>query len=172
VTLALAAAAISAITIRTALTVADTAPVRRGKIEALASVIRRQTKDGDLVAFISTAVPPTYPALLYSGRKPGTRYLNAFAIAFFYEGVGSNGRPVYRSPAEQPPEERQFLRELGEDVTAKRPALIFIDQGKCQGCVEGFSIDEYLAQAGWKQNALRSYTKHGTWREYAIYRRR
>ncbi len=125
------------------------------------------------VAFISTSVWPAYPSLIYADRLPGTRYLCAFPVAFFYEGTPSGrGEEMYRTAARQPAEERRFLEELGEDLVRYQPAVVYVSTGPCQACPGGFEIAEYLTHVGWQARFLAGYEQVEQVGRYAVYVRK
>ncbi len=137
-------------------------------------VIEQQVAPDEKVAFISTSVSPAYPTLIYAKRLPGTRFLDAFPIAFLYKGArpGKDGGPPYRSPSEATPEERKFLNDLGSGVLKYRPKLVFIEAtAKCQACPKGFRVEEYLAAAGWLQRFMNDYRLTGSLHGFAVYAR-
>jgi hypothetical protein len=141
-------------------------------INDFVSVIEQQVTSDEKVAFISTSVLPAYPTLMYAKRLPGTRFLQAFPIAYLYKGVrsGKDGSPPYRSPSEATPEERRFLDELGSDILKHRPKLVFIDSAdKCLACPKGFRVEEYLAAAGWLQSFMNKYRLTGSLHGFAVY---
>ncbi|MGO9567906.1 MAG: hypothetical protein ACLP5H_10225 [Desulfomonilaceae bacterium] len=135
-------------------------------------VIKQQVAPDEKVAFISTSVSPAYPSLIYAKRLPGTRFLQAFPIAYLYKGVrpGKDGSPPYRSPSEATPEERRFLNELGSDILKQRPKLVFIEAAdKCQACPRGFRVEEYLTAAGWLQSFMKNYRMTGSLHGFSVY---
>lgn len=135
-------------------------------------VIEQQAAPDEKVAFISTSVSPAYPTLIYAKRLPGTRYLQAFPIAYLYKGARPriDGSPPYRAPSEEPPEEQRFLTELGSDIIRRRPKLVFIDaSANCQACPKGFRVEEYLTAVGWLQKFMKSYRWTGTLHGFAMY---
>jgi hypothetical protein len=135
-------------------------------------VIKQQVAPDETVAFISTSVPPAYPTLIYAKRLPGTRFLQAFPIAYLYKGMSpdKDGSPPYRSPSEATPEERRFLNELGSDILKHRPKLVFIDaKNNCQACPKNFRVEEYLATAGWLQSFMNSYRLTGSLHGFSVY---
>jgi hypothetical protein len=141
-------------------------------INDFVSVIEKHTAPDEKVAFISTSVSPAYPTLIYANRLPGTRFLQAFPIAYLYKGVHprADGSPPYRTPSEATPEERRFLKELGSDILKHRPKLVFIDSTEpCQACPKGFQVTEYLAAAGWVQDFMSNYTLTGYLHGFAMY---
>ena len=126
-------------------------------------------KRGDVLA---PSVLPAYPTLIYAKRLPGTRFLQAFPIAYLYKGVrsGEDGSPPYRSLSEATPEERRFLNELGSDILKHRPKLVFIDaMADCQACPKNFRVEEYLAAAGWLQSFMNKYELTGFLHGFAVY---
>ena len=127
---------------------------------ALRNVIEQRTKPGDRVLFVATSVRPAYPMLLQMDRKPGSRYLCSFPIAFFYGncGVSAKGDPPYRLPPDAPPEEQRFLAELAADVDRLRPRLVIIpDFPGGMGLPGDFNHFDYLSHSGWIERALEHY---------------
>jgi hypothetical protein len=137
-------------------------------------LIDQKVPPDEKVAFISTSVTPAYPTLIYAKRLPGTRFLQAFPIAYLYKGVSprSDGSPPYRSPSEATPEERRFLKELGSDILNRRPKLVFIDNGEhCQACPKGFQVEGYLEHAGWLKRFMKDYRRTESLHDFAVYTR-
>jgi hypothetical protein len=127
---------------------------------ALQRILQRRSQPGDRVLILATSVRPAYPMLLRLGRKQGSRYGCAMHLALLYAGAAppGDGRPIYRRGDEAPAEERQFLRELGDDVAQLQPRLVIInDQPGWQGLPDGFNVHEYLVYTGWTKDALRPY---------------
>ncbi len=142
------------------------------QIDDLVRFIQQQAAPNERVTFISTSVFPAYPTLIYAKRLSGTRFLNAFPIAFLYKGAQprGDGTPPYHSPSQVTSEERRFLDELGSDTLKNRPKLVFIESGHdCQACPKGFRIDKYLAAEGWLQMYLKNYTFMRTLHGFAVY---
>jgi hypothetical protein len=127
---------------------------------ALAKVVAAQTDSHDKVLVVSTSVK-AYPVLLTLDRRPGSRYLWSFPIALFYRDAPrtSATRPFpYHDPTEKSPEEKLFLQETREDIAARRPELILIqnDDGP-RGCPPTFNVHEYLEKAGVIRFILEAY---------------
>jgi hypothetical protein len=135
-------------------------------------VIEQEVAQDEKVALISTSVSEAYPALIYTKRLSGTRFLCAFPILMLYKGVlpRRDGTFPYRSAAEATPEELRFLNELGSDILKHRPKLVFIDStDNCQACPRGFRVEEYLATAGWLQRFMNKYRLTGYLHGFAVY---
>ena len=157
----LAAAGIGIMLASAALTVVGQVNGRREwqRVRPTVETIEANSQRDEPVAFVSTDVRDAYPALIYSGRPAGTRYLQAFPIAMFYEGAHAtpgHGFP-YRRPGERSAEEDRFLSELGEDVRTRRPALVFVGRVQSQGCPPRFTVQEYLHQTGWFDRYMEDY---------------
>jgi hypothetical protein len=135
-------------------------------------LIEQHVAPDEKVAFISTSVSPAYPAMIYTKRLPGTRFLCAFPIVMLYKGVlpRADGTFPYRSPSEATSEEQGFLNELGNDILRHRPKLVFIDASdNCQACPKGFRIERYLADVGWLQRFMKNYRETILMHGYAVY---
>jgi len=137
--------------------------------------IEARTEPGDAVLFVSTSAPPAFPLLVQTGRRPGSRYLISFPIPMFYDGAtpGAAGAPRYHRLADASPEERQFLRELAEDISTLRPVAILIDaQPGCQACPPQFSVLDYLEYSGALAGAMGDYREVAKLSTFVVYARR
>ena len=127
---------------------------------ALRQVVENRTQPDDRVLVVATSVYPAYPMLLQTGRRAGSRYAWSFPIALYYADAkpAAADRPIYRRRQEAPAEERQFLRELDDDVHRLNPQLIIVldDQG-WSGLPAGFNVFDYLVYSGWTEDALAGY---------------
>ncbi|MCD4706625.1 MAG: hypothetical protein K8S62_02685 [Candidatus Sabulitectum sp.] len=142
-------------------------------MEEFLKIIEIYSDPGERISFISTSVYPKYPTLVYADRLPGTRFMSAFPIALIYSDaeISNSGDFCYRSPPDMADEEMQFLTELGTDIRAHRPALVFVDaQVPCQACPAGFSIYDYLCDSGWLNEYLNDYRFLLTCRGFRTYR--
>ncbi len=126
----------------------------------LVKVISNYSREGDPILVITTDVATAYPLLLQMNRKPGTRYLPAFALAMFYyqDKINADGEFPYHAGGTASADEIRFLDELAEDVAKGKPPLIFITDGNDTGCPKGFSIMQYLAKMGFIEKAMKDYT--------------
>jgi len=142
-------------------------------MEEFLKVIETYSNPGERVSFISTSVYPKYPTLVYADRLPGTRFMSAFPIALIYSDVEASDSMDfnYRSFSDMAGEELQFLTELGEDIQANRPALVFIDaETGLQACPAGFVTYDYLAGSGWLEKYMTDYRFLLTCRGFRAYR--
>ena len=140
----------------TGLTVQTPVTVRNETVE----VVSKHTVRGDPILFISTSPDDAFPLMLMLNRRPGSRYLWQFPIAMFYAGVHGEGDRAfpYHVGDGIPEDEKCFLRELAEDIHTLRPRLILVrDDGRFQGCPEGFVLSEYLQEVGFMDWAMRGY---------------
>ncbi len=152
---------------------------------ALQRIVQTHSAPGDRVLIVASSVRPAYPMLLQLGRKPGSRYLCSFPVAFFYAeekrgqvqfaGTAQRRAPTrsvgrrtnwtcplfsttYRDYADASDGERQFLDELADDVAQLQPRLVIIhDRPGWLGLPDGFNMFDYLEQAGWAKRALDNY---------------
>jgi hypothetical protein len=91
------------------------------------------------VLVLATSVWPAYPTLTLLGRRPGSRYLWDFPVAFALHEGGAQGAA----------EARRFVDELASDIDRLAPRLIALDtRVPAQGCPEGFDYARYLESAG------------------------
>lgn len=126
--------------------------------------ILSRSKPGDAVLFISTNVGDGYPELERYGYKPGSRYLVSMPIALVHSDLRAAGDvALYHEASNRPDIERQYLRELSEDIRTRSPRLVaIVDQPDCQGCAAGFNVYEFLRRAGVLDGALAAYDDVGT----------
>jgi hypothetical protein len=125
-----------------------------------AALIRRVTAEDDAVAYLTTAVQTVYPEAFHTGRKPGTRYLWTFPIAYLFEGRRKklDQKATYVPPPERTAEHEQLIADLTEDIATRRPKLVFVWRGNgCQGCPPHFVIARYLQRSGFYERALGDY---------------
>jgi hypothetical protein len=139
---------------------------------AIAREIYRHTSSADRVVFFSTSPVHAYPVLTELDRRPGSRLLWFFPVSMIYRDVrGFSGNFPYRSPQEQPIEERRLLSELAEDIAKNQPRLVFIHDGCAEGCPRGFNLHDYLTQVGFIDSALREYSQTKRVKNMLVYRR-
>ena len=128
--------------------------------DLILKAILQHSRPDDSVLVISTSVIDIYPALLFSGRKQGSRYLWTFPIAFFsskYSDPGKDYSTYWNGNRSKEPE-ILCLRELEEDITRFKPKLILVrNDSSCQGCVSNFNIVEFLKTIGFLQHAMADY---------------
>ena len=140
----------------------------------LLEVIRAQSAPKERVLCLTTGVIWIYPMLIYADRLPGSRYLQAFPVAFSYKGVTAEpGRSFpYRTPEKAPPDERLYLVELTEDMDRYHPGLVLIQAtASSDGCAPGFCMRDYFQNNGWASRNLSTYVKLGYVGGFNVYRR-
>lgn len=136
-------------------------------------LIRQVTDEGDGVTYLTTAVQTVYPEAYHSKRLPGTRFLWTFPIAYLFEGRKQklSAQQTYEVPAGREQEAEQLLTEIGDDIRARKPKLVFVWRGGgCQGCPPGFSLATFLSKQRFRERALDGYVEHrqiGYWAVYA-----
>jgi hypothetical protein len=122
-------------------------------------LVRRVTRANDAVAYVTTAVQTVYPEAFHAKRRPGTRFLWTFPLAYLFEGRGLASRDeVYIVPPGREEEEATLLRELGDDIQTRHPKLVFVWRGpSCQACPPGFIIAQYLDRKSFPERGLAGY---------------
>jgi len=100
---------------------------------------------------------PAFPALTYTGRKYGGRFLHAYPIAFiFHESFN------YEVPEKWQKEENTIYEMFVEDITHLRPRLVFIRTVPGgQALPAYFNVSLYLKQRGFYETALGKYVLLG-----------
>ena len=115
----------------------------------LAKWIIDETAPKDEVLFISTSVTPAYPALCQTNRRPGSRYLWFFPIAFFNSNRddSSSNNPFASKPDRDL--ESRFISDLRTDICRRLPKAIVIPiVSGLQGCPPDFNMIDYLVRTG------------------------
>lgn len=113
----------------------------------------------DPVLIISTSVAEVFPRVVDLDLEIASRYLWTFPIALLYADAPDypEGFP-YHPMDESPPEELQFLQELGDDIVNNEPKVIVIDYaGQAQGCPVGFNPADYLRVNGFVERYMTNY---------------
>jgi hypothetical protein len=129
---------------------AGVAPMRE---TAFSAVISRYSEPGEFVAYISTSLPPAYPALQQLDRRLANRYPCNLPISFSL-GLAEVDPVAARE------EKERYLRELTEDIDAHTPRLIFVDSDDySQGCPPGFELWDWLEEAGFFGRAMAGYRR-------------
>lgn len=110
----------------------------------LTRAIERWSGPNEAVLFLDTSVVPAFPALTYTGRPAGGRFLCTWPLAFFFhDSSGYAPRPQWER------DEEEFYRGLLEDVETRRPRLIFVSTLQpAQATAPYFRISEYLRRRG------------------------
>jgi hypothetical protein len=122
-------------------------PFRDHRSKSYAFIQQNTTRD-DSVLWIATSVPLIYPEMLLSGRKPGSRYLWTFPIAYLFEGHDAKKKIIdadfYDPPPGREAEEATLIAELLEDVDQRKPKLVFVfRRSGCQACPPWFNLLSY-----------------------------
>jgi hypothetical protein len=99
--------------------------------DQVARDLEAHSTKSDSVALLSSAPWPGFPALVRTGRAPGTRYLWLFEVPM-----------LERAPSAD--EAARMISELREDLAKERPALVGIAQGTCFACPPGVTLAERL----------------------------
>ena len=123
----------------------------------LTNMIESLTTPNDRVLFLSTSVDPGFPALTYTERMPGSRFLIMFPIAFFFKHSIN-----YVPEKSMRDDEVMFYEMLKKDVTTLKPKLVFITiRDNLQVTPSYFKITEYLKKRGFYINILSAYHNIG-----------
>lgn len=126
--------------------------------DGLAESIRSHSEEGDPVLVVTTSDSPTYPLLLQLNRRPGSRYLLAYPLLKSMRTRpdlvpgGSSARPGSGGSFRD-----EYLNELAADIATRRPPVIYVDAGRCDGCPEHSSILGYLMSTGFVGRAMFGY---------------
>jgi hypothetical protein len=129
------------------------------RLNDLRRVIADNSKEGDRILVVSTAVGPAYPLLVQMNRRVAGRYQWMPSLAFFSRT--SPFRQAIARPSGPPrpdEEESRFLGDLREDIRKFRPKLVLVnDPPENQGCPPGFSTYGYMQRSGVADEWERSY---------------
>jgi hypothetical protein len=127
----------------------------------LRQLVEEHSKVNDRVLVIASSIDSSYPLMLQSRRRPGSRYPYEFPIAFVYSGVKPKpNKSLYRRLDEAPLEELQFLRDLSADVSQRKPRLIVVQNTfGGTGLPDGFNLFDYLNHVGWNEKNLDAYRR-------------
>jgi len=121
------------------------------------AVITALTKPEERVLFFDSSVIPAFPALTYTGRQYGGRFLCAYPLAFIFH-ESSN----YEVPHNWQKEENTIYEMFIEDVTHLHPRLVFIRAVPGgQALPAYFKVSQYLKQRGFYDAALGTYVLLG-----------
>jgi hypothetical protein len=117
--------------------------------------IESLTEPHETVVFLNPEIRPGFPALTYTGRMPGIRFLTTFPIAWIFKNSSN-----YIPEKQWLHDEALFYEMLVQDVETLRPRLIFIAANdNLQGPASYFKIPEYLRIKGFFQNISLRYDK-------------
>jgi hypothetical protein len=127
-------------------------------VAALRRILEEHSQPGDHVFVVSSFQEPAYPLLLQMNRLPGSRYPYAFPVACFYSKPMKANQPAYRPRSLAPAEEKQFLTDVEDDCSWRRPELILIqNQTGAVGLPKDFNLYDYLFYTGCAQKILKPY---------------
>lgn len=90
-----------------------------------AETILKETKQGDMVLFISPFIAPGYPCLLQINRRPASRFIHGMLIPVLSFGMKSDD-PSRRAFAERLMED--VTKQYREDIELNKPKLIFVQK--------------------------------------------
>ena len=88
----------------------------------IVQVIESLTEPDDSVLFLNTSITPGFPALTYTGRRHGGRFLCTFPLAFFFKNSSD-----YIPEKQWRDDEARFYELIEKDVHTLKPKLIFIN---------------------------------------------
>jgi hypothetical protein len=129
---------------------AGVAPIRE---TPLGAVVSRYSEPGEFVAYISTSLPPAYPALQQLDRRLANRYPCNLPVSFSLGLAEVDPRAAHE-------EKERYLRELAEDIDTNSPRLIFVDSDDySQGCPEGFVLWDWLDEGGFFGRPMAGYRR-------------
>ena len=135
----------------------------------LEETISHYSKENDAVLVISSSVTDAYPITVQMKRKPGTRYLTSYPLAFYPSHTSNTQNYRYPDWNQLSKEEREFVNELLIDINANQPSLILIKNGQgCAGCPEGMNEFKYLEHLGF-MNRLSEYVRQPNINNFAVY---
>ncbi len=143
---------------------------------ALRRTLLNHSRPGDRVlCIVPSFCNTTSPLLLQIGRKPGGRYPYMLPIRMIYNDptLGGPAGNLYHALDVAPPEEREYLNDLREDVTRNHPRLIVIqDRIVVKILPYGFNAYEYLVFTGWTADMLSSYREVTAPKGWKVFERR
>jgi hypothetical protein len=129
-------------------------------VDPLASAIASHTAPRESVLVMSTSVDTAYPLLVQLDRRPASRYLDSETLSMLYFGTAAEPGQSFPYALTNPrwrAEEARFREELAADIQASRPGVIAVATGACQGCPQGFTLDDYLSRTGFRQGPMAEY---------------
>jgi hypothetical protein len=80
---------------------------------------------GEPVLWLTDAIYPKYPTVLYGRVQPASRFMELWLIDGLYR-AGAGGRPVMRLPAQMSDDERRLFDSVGHSLERARPALVLV----------------------------------------------
>lgn len=112
-----------------------------GRLEPL---LAREAR-GQNVLWLTDAIYPKYPVILYGDASPAARFMELWLIDGLYRAPpGTQTRPAMRTPAQMSADEHRFFDVVGTSLERARPALVLIASAAAELGVRQGSFD-YLA---------------------------
>lgn len=152
----------------------DEARARLIARDPLAAAIAAHSSAGDQIWMLSTDVAFSFPFVTQLDRRQGSRYMFAFPLPMIYRGEAAapgGPFPYHLSDARLAAEEARLRQDLVDDLRARQPALIAVDE-RCIACPPGFTLHGYLEAAGLLEGGTGHYRELGTFRNARLYARR
>jgi len=82
---------------------------------------------GERVLWLTDAIYPKYPTVLYGHVRPASRFMELWLIDGLYRAQGAGSRrPAMRPPAQMSADERRLFDTVGTSLERNRPALVLI----------------------------------------------
>jgi hypothetical protein len=137
----------------------------------LADVIQKESKPGDTVLFLSIPVQDPYPIFVQLDRKPGSRYLWLFPLAFYEQMKYKASTPAEKQSVQNL--EDKFVAEIAQDIETKKPTLLFLWTGVFNTGDPGFGLylPRYFHSQEPMKRALANYHLIGERNSKLIYKR-
>jgi hypothetical protein len=100
---------------------------------------------GRPVLWLTDAVYPHYPVVLYDRAAPAMGFMELWLIDSFYRGQQPpSGRPIMRLPTQMSPDERAVFEQVGTALERTRPSLVLVASAATELGVPAGAFD-YLA---------------------------
>jgi hypothetical protein len=97
-------------------------------MDDLVRVIRAHSAPGDAVFFFSTAMPPAWPVIAYTGSDWPVRFQHLWPLPGLYADAQRDATPFpYHPPAQQSALERFMVEATLADLQRRPPAVIAVD---------------------------------------------
>jgi hypothetical protein len=143
----------------------------RVRDEKAGRLVCEQAQRGETVLVLSCLIHRSFPMINEAGATWGMRHPMLWQIAAFYpDGTWKPG--AYHSIGAMSAAERRFVGEVASDFSAKRPAILLVDDEPPLPSMVGFDYLAYLQADPTFADLLDEYTPIGRSRFFRIYRRR